>query len=90
MSFRLKHPNLTGYAFIAPWLAGFLLFTLVPVCASFFISLTEYDLINSPAFTGLKNYRYLFATDRRFFTSVKVTLLYVITAVPLRLVFVRI
>jgi multiple sugar transport system permease protein len=43
--------------FLAPSLAGFLLFTLGPALASLVLSLTEWDLIGSPRFVGLRNYR---------------------------------
>ena len=33
--------NLTGYLFIAPWLIGFLVFTLGPFLASVYLSFTR-------------------------------------------------
>jgi multiple sugar transport system permease protein len=43
--------------FLAPSLAGFLLFTLGPALASLGLSVTVWDLIGSPRFVGLQNYR---------------------------------
>jgi multiple sugar transport system permease protein len=79
--------NLAGYAFISPWLVGFLLFTVVPMIISLAISFMKYDLVNRPAWVGAANFVRLFARDPRFLRSVRITLLYVSTAVPLRLVF---
>ncbi len=46
------------YAFISPWLAGFILVTLVPMLWGFYLSLTNFSGINfsSTTFTGLANY----------------------------------
>jgi multiple sugar transport system permease protein len=83
---RLRN-NLAGYTFIGPWLIGFWVFTIIPIVASFFISFTEYDLINPPQWIGTGNFERLFTADPRYIQAIKVTFLYVITAVPLRLVF---
>lgn len=42
MSRQLK-TDLTGYAFLLPNITGFLLFTLIPVLFSLFISFTDWD-----------------------------------------------
>jgi multiple sugar transport system permease protein len=51
---------LAGYAFLLPNLAGFLLFTSLPVLASFVLSFLRWDLLTPPAFVGLKNFAELF------------------------------
>jgi len=43
--------------FLAPWLVGFLVFQGGPMAASLWLSLTDYDVINPPAYVGLDNYR---------------------------------
>ncbi len=83
---RLRN-NLTGYTFIAPWLVGFWVFTIIPIAVSFYISFTRYDLINPPQWAGTYNFVRLFTADPRYIQAIKITLLYVATAVPLRLVF---
>jgi len=47
------------YAFIAPWLAGFVLLSVVPLVFGFVISLTNYDGLNldSVRFLGFQNYQ---------------------------------
>lgn len=80
------HNNTVGYIFSFPFLFGFFAFTLIPVLVSMYYSLTNYRLGQQPAFIGLLNYKNLF-TDERFLNSVKVTLLYVVTSVPSKLIF---
>jgi multiple sugar transport system permease protein len=44
------------YVFIAPWLAGFVLFGIGPILASLGLAFTDYDLANWPSFIGLDNF----------------------------------
>jgi multiple sugar transport system permease protein len=74
-----------AYLFLTPWVAGALLLTIGPMVASLYLSFTDYDLFSSPSWIGLENYRRMFTEDPRFFTSVWVTLKYVLLAVPLKL-----
>ena len=83
----LHRENVVGYAFIAPWLIGFFAFTLIPILASLYFSFTNYDLLSAPKLTGLDNYVKMFTNDPKFFKSMGTTLIYVATAVPLRLAF---
>ena len=75
------------YLCISPWLIGFFLFYLGPILASFYYSLTEWDLLTSPQFIGLDNYVRLFTRDPLALKSFKVTLVYTLVYVPLDLVF---
>jgi multiple sugar transport system permease protein len=84
---RARARNIAGYAFIAPWLIGFLGFTLLPMGASLYLAFTDYDILTPPRWVGLENFRRMFLQDRRFLQSVSVTLFYVALAVPLRLAF---
>src|SRR4051812_12563294 len=77
--------SLKGYAFISPWIVGFLAFTLVPVGLSLYYSFCDYSLLQPPVFRGLENYRRL-ATDAVFWTSVRNTFHYAGLSVPLCLV----
>ena len=75
-----------GYLFLSPWLIGFFLFTLLPIVASFVLAFTDYNIFSTPTWTGLDNLQRMFLKDRRYWRSVRATLYYVFTAVPLRLV----
>jgi multiple sugar transport system permease protein len=68
-----------------PAVLGFLVFSLGPMIASAYLSLTRYDVVSAPEFIGLDNYRYLMREDPAFWPSVKVTLIYAIVSVPLGL-----
>ncbi|NLM25446.1 MAG: sugar ABC transporter permease [Firmicutes bacterium] len=79
--------NLAGYIFISPWLVGFLMFTIIPMLWSLYLSFTKYDILSSPRWVGLMNYETMFKYDYLFPQSLKVTFQYAFTAVPLRLLF---
>lgn len=85
------HQSLRGreaisfYLFVLPWIIGFLIFTLGPIIASLYFSFTDYDIMLSPAFIGLDNFKELF-NDPLFYTSLYNTLYIVLLAVPLGMV----
>lgn len=74
--------DVTGYAFLAPNLIGFLIFTLVPFVYSFYISFFKWDAIGDMEFVGINNYLKLFK-DSGFIISLKNTLYYTFVNVPL-------
>ena len=74
-----------GLAFISPWIAGFLVFTLYPVCASLFLSFCDYDVLTSPVWIGTLNYSELVA-DSIFWKSLYNTLFFAAFSLPLGLV----
>ncbi|TDF92388.1 carbohydrate ABC transporter permease [Paenibacillus piri] len=79
--------NLSGYIFISPWLLGFLLLTVWPIAQSFYLSFTEYSLLNDPVWIGTDNYSNILFKDKLFRTSLGVTFTFVVVAVPLKLFF---
>ncbi len=79
-----KRETFYFYLFIMPWIIGFLLFTLYPVGASLFLSLTKYDGVSAPQFIGFENYK-AFISDDLFWRAVKSTLYYTLLSVPLTL-----
>jgi multiple sugar transport system permease protein len=76
-----------AYLFLSPWLFGLTALWLVPIIASVWLSLTEYNIITSPEFVGLENYREMLFDDRTFWLSIRVTLKFMVLSVPLYLVF---
>ena len=76
--------HLEGYLFIAPWLIGFVLFTLGPMVASALISLTSFDILTPARWLGLGNYSRLIG-DKVFLNAVFNTLFYIALAVPAQL-----
>ncbi|AZK46104.1 carbohydrate ABC transporter permease [Paenibacillus lentus] len=79
--------NLTGYAFISPFVIGFLAFTLIPIVISLYLSFTNYNLFNDPQWIGTFNFKKMFTQDQKYWNSVRVTFIYVFAGVPLRLMF---
>lgn len=84
---KRRSENLTGYLFISPWLICFFVFTVVPIVASFVLSFTQYDILSSPVWVGVENYKRMLFKDARYWKSVTATFYYVFTAIPLRLAF---
>ena len=79
--------DLIGYAFLAPWLIGFLCFSLGPVLASLYLSFTKFDLLRPAQWIGIDNYVRMFSADPRFWQALKVTFSYMAMEVPLKLAF---
>lgn len=67
------------YLFFLPFGIIFLLFYIVPVAISIFLSFTHYNVFEKPEFTGLQNYINLFLADDVFLIAVKNT--FIIAAV---------
>lgn len=77
-----RRRTITGLLFASPWLVGFLCFTLYPMGASLYYSLTDYAVLRPPSWVGLGNYIQLLS-DPDFWTSLGNTLYMVIFDVPL-------
>lgn len=76
-----RREALAFYVFISPWLIGFLAFTLYPMLASAYYSLTVYNVVDM-RFVGLQNFQELVADDL-FYKSLWVTAKYTFVGVPL-------
>ncbi len=77
--------NLTGYAFVAPNILGFLSFTIFPIVFSLIISFTDWDYtqgIESINFIGISNYLEIWQ-DEWFTDSLRNTLVFAFTVTPL-------
>lgn len=72
-----------GYALILPWLLGFVIWQLYPICYSLYLMFTDYNVLQPPRWVGLANFRRMFLEDPRFWPSVRLTLLYSFISVPL-------
>lgn len=84
---KRRREALSAYSFMTPWFIGLGLIVMGPMLASLYLSFTRYDLMTTPEWVGLENYVRLFAEDPRFWTSVRVTVLYSALAVPGILIF---
>jgi len=75
-----------GFLFVSPWLLGFLLWTIYPIGASFYYSLTRYDILRPPKFIGFGNYIEMIFHDELFTLTMGNTLFFVIIGLPASLV----
>ena len=74
---RRKDDTKLALMFIAPATVGLLVFLVWPLLTGIYYSFTEYTTLTPPEWVGLDNYRQLLA-DPIFWTSLRVTLLYVV------------
>jgi multiple sugar transport system permease protein len=72
-----------SYLFIALPAVLFFTFQLAPVFISFFWSFTRYDVVHSPRFVGLANYKNILFNDPLFWKAIANTVIYVIGVVPI-------
>lgn len=82
---RKKTSVLTPYFFLSPWLLGMIFLTVGSMLFTFYLAFTDYNLLSSPKWVGMKNFSRIFS-DINFWTSIRVTLFYVILSVPCRLI----
>ena len=82
----LNTPKVAGYVFILPFIIGFLAFMAIPMILSLGFSFTRYNILKSPVFIGLENYKTMFTADPKFWKVFGVTMYYVLFSVPLRLI----
>jgi multiple sugar transport system permease protein len=69
---------------IAPYVFGLAALVALPALVTFALAFSEYDLIRSPRFAGLDNFREL-VDDEIFRTALQNSLVFAAIAVPLRL-----
>jgi multiple sugar transport system permease protein len=73
---------LVSYLFLSPWIIGFVVFLAGPMIASFYLSFTDYKVVQPPVWAGLGNYTRM-VEDPLFYNSLKVTVRYTLFSVPL-------
>jgi multiple sugar transport system permease protein len=74
-----------AFAFLSPWLFGFVVFTAGPMVASAVLSFTDYSIIQTTHNVGFDNYQQLFH-DPKVRTSLRVTLIFTVMVVPAHVV----
>jgi len=78
--------TLTPYLLVAPLMIFIAVFTYIPILASLNLSVREWDFLSpTMPFVGLQNYRELLES-RDFWNSLRVTTIFAVLSVPLRLV----
>lgn len=74
-----------GILFASPWIIGFLVFSLYPICASAYYSFNEFNLIQPPKWVGFANYVSL-AKDSKFTKSLFNTIYMVVLGTPINII----
>jgi multiple sugar transport system permease protein len=75
-----------AYAFLTPWIIGFVVFTAGPMIASGYLSFTDYSIISPTHGVGWDNYSQLIH-DPKVRTGLRNTLYYTVLAVPSHIIF---
>lgn len=57
----LKRDDKWAWAMLLPNIVGFLMFMVIPMVATFVLSFMEYDMLTTPKFVGLQNYKDMIA-----------------------------
>ena len=68
--------NKTAYFMLAPFFILFLIFTVLPVVLSIFLSLTDFNMLQMPHFVGVDNFLRLFMDDEIFILACQNTLIF--------------
>ena len=79
-SFREQLPM---FVMISPFILFFFVFTIIPIVSSIVLSFASYDMISSPTFVNLDNYRRLITNDTTFSVTVKNTFIFAVVSGPL-------
>ena len=74
--------NKTAYFMLAPFLILFIIFTVLPVVLSMFLSLTDFNMLEMPGWQGIKNYTRLFLDDEIFMLACQNTLIFAAVTGP--------
>lgn len=82
---RLVKEYRTGTLLVLPFLILYLVFVIGPIVIAGGMSLTDYNLLETPNFVGFDNYKVLFLEDDVFITAIKNTLIFAVIAGPVGL-----
>lgn len=68
--------NKTAYFMLFPFLILFIIFTVLPVLLSMFLSLTDFNMLQMPTWRGIDNFMRLFLEDEIFMLACQNTLVF--------------
>ena len=74
--------NKTAYFMLAPFLILFIVFTVLPVLLSIFLSLTDFNMLEVPRIVGISNFMRLFLEDEIFILACQNTLIFAAVTGP--------
>jgi multiple sugar transport system permease protein len=67
-----------GYLFASPVILGLLIWVIAPMVGVVLISLTDWNVLTTPHWVGIRNYIKLFTSDLYFWNTVRVTAYFVV------------
>lgn len=79
---RFWHKHWMGYLFMAPFVILFSIFVVAPVLYAIGLSFTDYNMMQTPKFVGLNNYKLLFLDDEVFMTALANTFAFAVITGP--------
>lgn len=79
-----KKETMYGLLFAAPWIVGFLAFSIYPLVSSLYYSFTKFNAVTAPKWVGLKNFEDVFA-DPLVWKSLSNTLFMSFVSTPINL-----
>ena len=82
----LNDERVAGLICTSPFIIGFFMFLIIPMCLSAYYSLCNFNITSDPVFVGMANFTKMFG-DAKFWKALQVTFFYALVSVPLRLLF---
>jgi multiple sugar transport system permease protein len=83
---RWWRKNRAAALFLGPWLVGTLVFGVLPMLVSLYLSFTDYNMFKPPSWIGADNFASMLTSDSRWSQALKVTIRYVFIGMPAQLV----
>ena len=81
----LNRDQVAGFVFITPFIIGLVAFTIIPFFTSLYLAFTDYNILTSPEWIGLDNFKKMFFKDKLFWKAFWVTFKFAIIQVPIKL-----
>ena len=85
LSTALGKEKVAGYVFILPFIIGLLVFTVIPFFTSLYLAFTDYNVLTTPKWIGLDNFKRMFFEDKLFWKAFWVTFRFAFIQIPIKL-----
>jgi len=84
--FTTQHKAAVAWVFMTPMILGVCVFFIYPLVMSVYYSFMNYNIMGTPKFIGLANWKYLFTGDPIIRKAAVNTLWFVVIMVPVRII----
>ena len=68
-----------------PFIIGLLVFTVIPFFTSLYLAFTDYNVLTTPKWIGLDNFKRMFFEDKLFWKAFWVTFRFAFIQIPIKL-----